>query len=76
MKTMKPSLVANLLPNKVLRVCFNIEYILTPKDYQNYVIDVLYCIPCINQAQVWTLLDSMQSSMQCSMHSSVVCSAV
>ena len=37
---MKPSLVANLLPNKVMCVCFNIEYILIPEDFQNYAIDV------------------------------------
>ena len=37
---MKPSLVVNLLTNKVMRVCFNIEYILTPKDFENYAIDV------------------------------------
>ena len=36
-----PTLVANLLPNKVMCVCFNIEYILIPEDFQNYAIDVL-----------------------------------
>ena len=38
---MKPSLVGNLLPNKVMRVFFNIEYILTPKEFQYYAIDVI-----------------------------------